>query len=244
MIEIDVHEPHEMVQLLRPIGNAQVTTLNTDGWPDYRWRTHDNRIKMVERKTWGELCSNPDRIEEQLLRHLTKHPSAELIFLLEGIAVQSDLDTLQELKQTKSGVWVKGYRHSKAASPRRIFPLLYRFSEYMQVVQTTTLTETALMLCAMYESDQKDNHETFKRNIKLVEFNTDPRVTSLMGSAPGLGNKRATDIIAATGTFWNFASAGFVGDVAIKDWRELTKIAGIGETTVRNVLRGYGRPDV
>jgi DNA uptake protein ComE-like DNA-binding protein len=96
----------------------------------------------------------------------------------------------------------------------------------------------------MYESDQKETHDTFKRHIKQVSFNTDNRVLTLMGSSPGLGDKRATDIINYCGTPWNFFSAGWTNQPAIQDWKEVTKIPGIGEVTVRNALRNLGRPDV
>jgi hypothetical protein len=245
MLEIDVNEPHEMALLLNPIGDLHILAaqpLNAQGWPDYRWKTHDNNYKMVERKTWPELLANPDAVEEQLHRHLTKHPSVELIFMLEGVPVQADIGT-NVLKPTQSGVWVKnGFRSSTRL--KRIYSLLYRFSEYMRVVQTTSIVETGILLCAMYESDQKDDHATFKRHIKQVTFNTDSRVLTLMGSSPGLGDKRATDIVNYCGTPWNFFSAGWNNPPAIKDWREVTKIAGIGEVTVRNVLRNLGRPDV
>jgi hypothetical protein len=245
VLEIDVNEPHEITLLLQPIGDVNIKPaqpLNAQGYADYRWFKHDGKQVQVERKTWPELLANPDAVEEQLHRHLTKHSSVELVFMLEGVPVQADIGT-NVLKPSKSGVWVKhGYRSSTRL--KRVYSLLYRFSEYMRVVQTTSLVESGIMLCSMYESDQKAEHTTFNRHIKQVQFNTDNRVLTLMGSSPGLGDRRATDIIEHCGTPWNFFSAGWTNSPAIKDWREVTQLKGIGEPLIKSVLRNIGRPDV
>lgn len=242
-LEIDSNEPLEMVTQLSPvIPVLPRQTLNVDGWADYRWQGCDNIWRHCERKTWGEFLANPDRIEEQLHRHLTKQPNARLVFLLEGVPTQGQVG-VHLVRPARSGVWVKEKRASMTRLSR-VYSMLYQFSNYMQVVQTTSIVESGTMLAALFKADQKDNHETFKRHIKQVEFHADPRVTSLMGIASGLGDKRATDIIALTGTPWNFLSAGYCEHMAIRDWREVTKIKGIGETVVRNVLRAIGRPDV
>lgn len=240
---MDSNEPLEMIQLLLPTGCLMpAQPLNANGYADYRWKKFDGTYKMVERKTWGEFLANPDKVEEQLHRHLTKQPQIELVFMLEGVAMQGTATTHQ-LKPTRSGVWIKDKFASKTRLSR-VYPMLYKFSEYMQVVQTTSIIESGIMLSSMYNSDQKEKHETFNRHIKQVTFNSDPRVLTLMGSTSGLGDKRATDIIAHVGTPWNFFSAGFCSDSVFKSWKDLARLPGIGESTIRNALRHIGRPDV
>lgn len=242
-LEMDSNEPLEMVQLLVPCGSLMpAQPLNANGFADYRWQKYDGTFKMVERKTWGEFLANPDKVEEQLLRHLTKQPQVELVFMLEGVVMQGSVST-HTLKPTKSGVWIKN-KFSSGTRLSRVYSMLYRFSQFMQVVQTTSIIESGIMLTSMYNSDQKENHETFNRNIKLVTFAPDPRVATLMGASNGLGDRRATDIIAAVGTPWNFFSAGWCEHSVFKTWKELTKLPGIGETTIKNALKHIGRPDV
>lgn len=242
-LEIDSNEPREMVTMLAP--TAQILSnqpLNANGWADYRWKNSSGKYVMVERKTWGEFLANPDRVEEQLQRHLTKNPNVDLVFMLEGVAVQGEIGT-HILRPTKSGVWVQEKRRS-ATYMSRVYSLLYQFADYMKVVQTSSIVESGILLASMYKSDQKATHATFNRNIKKVTFHPDPRVAVLMGSCSGLGDKRATDIIGVAGTPWNFFSAGYCDDSPINDWREFTKLKGISDATIQTALRNIGRPDV
>ena len=243
MLEIDSNEPPMMFAYTVPVlgTNVTQTSLNNNGWADYRWPLPDDTFKHCERKTWGELLANTDKVEEQLYRHLTKQPQSPLVFMLEGMAVSGELRT-QLLSSTKSGIYVR----SKGSSIRlkRIYSWLYQIGKYCEVVCTSGLEESATMLVAMYESDQKTEHSVLNRYIKQVTFNPNPQVTTLMGASSGIGEARAESLIKHSSTAWNVWSAGWHGIPAINTWEELTKIEGLGPTIVRNMLRGIGRPDV
>ena len=242
VFEIDVNEPNEILPLIFPvIQDAIQQPLNVMGYADYKWTRSDRTVVHVERKTWPELLADCDRVEEQLQRHLNKNPNARLVFMLEGIIKQNEMGTVV-LRETNNGLFVKGHRYSTRLS--RIFPWLYEISNYCQVIQTTSLQESASCLVAMYKHDQKPNHDTLRRHIKQVNFNTDPRVTMLMGTHAGLGDKRATALINKFGTPFNIWTAGYRKEPIVPSVGELTSVDGIGPTIVRNMLQSIGRDDV
>lgn len=240
---IDTNEPREVYATLNITGSpVSLTPLNSDGYADYRWRTVDGRVKQIERKTWGELLSNPDKVEEQLLRHLSKHPSVELVFLLEGLAEQNTRGGSTVINKQKNGYFTKG--HDYTARLSGIYAWLYEVSKYCQIIQTPSLDDTIIALHAMYKGDQKESHQTFHRHIKQLDFNPDPRVMTLMGIANGFGDVRATALIKNFISPWNIMSAGFCEHSVVKNKYDLTKVHGVGKTIVDNVLRNFGRPDV
>ena len=243
MLQVDVNEPiSDIVPLLGQTGiPLDITPLNVNGYADYRWTKWDGKSKQVERKTWGEILTNPDHIEEQLLRHLTKNPDTELVFMVEGMAQQSAVGSVL-IRPSRQGIFVKD--HTYSTRMKRVYSLLYAASKYVEIMYTTTIIESATCLVAMYEYDQKETHETFNRHIKQTSFTPDARVTTLMGMSSGLGDKRATALIREFGTPWAIISAGWHGEPQIPSIEGLTIVEGIGMGIVGNLLRGIGRPDV
>jgi len=239
---IDTNEPVGVFAAVKPVlDNVRVTSLNVDGYADYKWDTANGKTKQCERKTWGELLSNLDKVEEQLQRHLTKHPQIELVFMLEGIVHQTNTGT-QVLNKQSNGFVTKGMEYRSRLSG--IFAWLYEIGKYCEVIQTTSLQESCVALCSLYNADQKLNHNTLHRHIKQLNFNTDPRITTLMGVSPGLGEVRAGALINQFSTPWNILSAGWKGEPVVKNKYDLTIVNGIGKTLVDNVLRNFGRPDI
>ena len=240
---IDTNEPHEILPpLVQTITHAQLFPLNVNGYADYRWTKVDGTMRQVERKTWGEILANPDKVEEQLQRHLTKNEDIDLVFMLEGMAIQTEMG-VYGLKPTNNGrMFVPGHRYSTRLA--RVYSLLFALTDYCTVFQTSGLNESATLLVSMYNHDQKTDHHTLKRHIKQVDFNPDSRITTLMGATPGLGDKRATSLINAFGTPWNIWSAGFKQQPVIQDLSMLTQVDGIGNGIVTNIMRSIGRPDV
>lgn len=240
---IDTNEPKDVFTACKPvIPNLRIAPLNSDGYADYRWRTQDGKIKQVERKTWGELLSNTDKVEEQLHRHISKHPSVDLVFLLEGLVEQTPSGGSRTLHKQRNGYVTKGRDYRSSLSG--IYAWLYEVEQYCQVIQTGSLAESSVALCAMYNHDQKDHHTTFKRHIKQLDFHPNPRVVTLMGISPGLGNVRASALIDKFITPWNVVTAGWYGEPALKSKNDLTVVHGIGKGLVDSVLRNFGRPDV
>lgn len=240
---IDVNEPHEILPpLIQSIQDAQLYPLNSQGFGDYRWKKYNNSYRMVERKTWGEILANPDKVEEQLQRHLTKNPDIELVFMLEGMVSQTEIGAVVLKQTTNKGLYVPGHRYSTRLS--RIYSFLFGLTDYCTVFQTSGLIESACLLVAMYNHDQKEEHGLLKRHIKQIEFNPDVRVTTLMGATPGLGDKRASSLVNVAGTPWNVWSAGYCEHSVLKDKYTLTGVEGIGKGILDNMYRSIGRPDV
>lgn len=238
----DVNEPPEMFTLIQPvIQNVQVIPLNSDGYADYRWTTYEGKVKQVERKTWGELLGNVDKVEEQLSRHLTKHPQIELVFLLEGLVEQTSNGS-RLLHKQKNGFVTKG--RELRTRLNGVYSWLYQIGKYCEIIQTPSLVESATAICAMYKADQKNEHSTLHRTIKQLNYHPDPRVVTLMGISPGLGEIRASALINQFISPWNVVSAGWVGEPVVKNKYDLTVVNGIGKVLVDNVLRNFGRPDV
>lgn len=237
----DVNEPHEMIPLLAQVVPINVKPLNVQGFADYKWTKHDGKERQVERKTWGELLSNVEHVEEQLQRHLTKNPNIELVFLLEGMVVQGELGTTTLTSTNNNRIYTLGHRY--AARLSGIYSWLFEISNYLTVVQTTSLRESGIALTSMYTHDQKDVHTTLQRHIKQVASNPNPMVTTLMGASQGLGDKRASQLIEYAGTPWNIWSAGFCEHSVYKDKYDFTKLDGIGRGIMDNIYRQLGRPD-
>ena len=242
MLLIDTNEPiSDIVPLIGQSVELGIQPLNVQHYADYMWTKHDGTRKQVERKTWPELLSNPDHIEEQLLRHLNNNPTIELVFMLEGMVQQGEIGTYT-IRNSRSGVWAKD--HTYGVRLKRVYSLLYAASKYVEIMHTSSIVESATCLVAMYEYDQKATHETFNRHIKQSTFSPDPRITTLMGMGSGLGDKRATALINEFGTPWNIISAGWNDKPVVPSVEALTIVEGIGMGIVTNLLRGIGRPDV
>ena len=241
-LQIDTNEPKDMFVFAKQVVEARITPLNSDGYADYRWRCADGKtIKQVERKTWGELLADTDKVEEQLHRHLSKHPSVELIFLLEGM-VEQTTNGSRVLNKQRNGFVSKGREYRTRLSG--IYSWLYEIGKYCEVIQTHSLNESSIAIVGMYQHDQKDRHTTLHRHIKSITFHPDPRVVTLMGMAPGVGEVRASALVNKYITPWNILSAGFHGEIVVKDKYDLTQVPGIGKVLVDNMLRAIGRPDV
>ena len=241
MFEIDVNEPKELIPLMSTVVPTTVQPLNVQGYADYRWTKYDGKQRQVERKTWGELLANVEHVEEQLQRHLTKNPDIELVFMLEGMAIQGELGTVTLNPTTNGRIYTLGRRY--AARLNGIYSWLFEVSNFLTVIQTTGLRESSIALASMFTHDQKPSHSTFKRHIKQVAVSPNPMVTTLMGASQGLGDKRATQLISYAGTPWNIWSAGYCEHSLYKDKYEFTKLDGIGNGVLDNVYRTIGRPD-
>jgi len=230
---IDVHEPELMKSLLGPVGFSQYH-LNSDGYADYFWQKWDNSERHVERKTWTEL-SSLDKVEEQIHRHLTKQPDAQLTWLLEGVATPSD-HGYQTYKETHSKGRTLFVPTSGGRRPMKmIHAWLYGIGKFVEIHYTSSLYSTANLLTAMYQADQKEQHSTLHRYYQKVDWHPNPQVSKLIAIADGIGEKRAEALIERFGTVWN---------VLRESPAMLSTVEGIGMNTAKKVLRKAGRPDV
>src|SRR3990167_10961304 len=223
-----------MLSYLRPVDCA-VEPLNDQGYADYKWQDYADQPVHVERKTWSELVGSLDHVENQLFKHLKTQPEARLVFLLEGVATPEPLGTA--LWKEAGRYFVKTY--SSQLPIQLTYAWLYQVGKYLEVVQTANLRGTAIMLGALYKSDQKETHTTFNRYLQEPNFHPNPQVAMLMGllkaADVSVGEVKAVALINQFGTVYNV--------VAAKP-EQLTLVEGIGMKTAKALLRKLGRPDV
>lgn len=241
VFEADSNEPAS--QLLSLIGPAlnndiKISALNVNGWADYRWQKLDGTWVNAERKTWGELLANVDAVEDQMRRHLADQPKAVQVFVLEGWVEESMLGT-HVIQQVTRGNGNTLYGKGRASGTRlnRVYSWLYAASQHVNVLQTGSFEQTCQLLVQMYKQDQKEDSQKkiFQRYYKQTNWHPDPQVLKLIGIEPGLGEVRATALIARFSTVWNVLSA---------TPKELTQVPGIGMTIANKLLSGVGRSDV
>ena len=233
MITIDIHEPAQAQSIISQAVPCTVEDLNTKGWADYRWQDYKGEYIHVERKTWGELLTDLNHVEDQLRRHINDKPDARLIFLLEGMVVPAAYGTTIIKPTNRDNVFVKG--HGSSIRLGLVYPWLYQVEKFVEIYTTPNYEATCIALVAFYKGDQKEKHETLHRHIKKMEFHVNPQVVSLMGLLPNIGPKRAEALIDRFITVWNVVSVSP---------EELSQVDGIGKTLSKTILRQVGRTDV
>jgi len=236
-LEVDQHEPIQLVNLILQAAPAEVKPLNSQGYADYRWMAPDSVIMQIERKTWGDLLSDLGSIENQLLRQLDAHKDHTLVLLVEGIVVPSDslLGGTAVLKKAKGQGRIYYQSSQSKVSVSALYAWLYQVSKYMEVYQTSDILGTAKAIVAFYKSDQKEGHRTFTRHLKEVTFHPNPQVTSLMGMLPGLGPIKGEALIARFGTVWEILNS---------TPEKLAEVYGVGTKEATRWLRLIGRSDI
>ena len=235
-LRIDVHEPLQAQPLLAPIVPCQVESLNDKGYADYLWAGVVGE-QQAERKTWFEILSGMDSVEDQLRRERQAHPKVRLMLIIEGVATPAMVgsEVFNETTKGKRHLFYSG--KSFALPMQAVYAWLYQVEKYMEVYFTPNYVSTLKMLVAFYKADQKGEHSTFQRYLKDMDFHPNPMVQRLMGLGGnlGIGPTRALALIERFGTSWNVISASP---------QELASVDGIGLKTAQQFLRGVGRPDV
>ena len=233
-IHIDIHEPHQLAStLIESTGiPVKIAAYNELLMADYHWVTCNGETVHCERKQWSEILGNMSGVEDQLRRHLTNQPHSRLIFLIEGLLTPNHIGT-QILKATsKPNVYVTG--HSSTIRYSQVAAWLYQIQEYVEVIQTPNYEGTAMAIVAMYKGDQKEEHDTFQRYYKKLDWVPNPRVQQLMGLIPNLGPERAKALIERYVTVWAVMNASS---------KELATVPGIGKVLSKQILQKIGRPD-
>lgn len=237
-LQIDAHEPLEMVDLISQSVEVDFRDLNTTHLADYRWEVAGGgHPKHIERKTWRDLLSDLSSVENQLMRQLRTHEDHDLALLIEGVIVPDKglLGGTAILLPSKDSdrIW---YRSNQSkVHMQALFAWIYQVSKFIEVYQTPNLVSTARALVAFYKSDQKEDHQTFSRHLKEMTFHPNAQVTSLMGLLPGLGPIKGEALIAHFSTVW---------EVLNSTPEKLAQVHGIGIKESTRWLRLVGRPDV
>ena len=235
MIIADVHEPPEFYKYLNGVVDTERRDLNSRGYADYYWHGVGGREVQIERKQWGELLSGLDSIENQLRNHLQRRPECTTGLLVEGLVCGSPTGTVILRGTSKNNIYVPGYESGIRLT--QVYAWLYQVSNYIQIYFTSGYFETCQALLSFYRGDQKpeDNHTTFKRTFKKIQYTVDPRVTQFMGAFPNIGEKRAIALVRKFGTLVNLVVAGV---------DEVQEVDGMGPKLATTLLRQAGRLDV
>lgn len=236
-IKVDTHEPTRAYQLMQQAIPCSVGNINDQGWADYLWMDYDGIDVHWERKQWGELVSGLDSVEVQLREEKARHPDARLGLIVEGVAEPSFLGTqlYRRGDARKKGMYYADREQTTRYS--QIQAWLYQVGKHMEVMHTHSLEGTVQALVAMYNSDQKSDHLTFRRHLRPIHWNPNPQVEMLMsiGRNAGIGEAKAKEIIAQYGTVWNVMSS--TPEV-------LAQNKGVGMHLATRLLRKIGRTDV
>ena len=248
MILLDVFEPDDIKLLISQVTEVSQVSLNTLGYADYQWASHDGRIIQVERKQMDEILGGLDHVEEQLRREFVK--TDETILVIEGSCepVQDIFPMTRSWKMAKSRK-VMIPHHNYKLSYAGLQAWLYQIAQVgIHSFHTMDSQCTARAICAWYNSDQKEEHSTFKRYIKdrvvmprgrdkenPEPFN--PHILNLMSiKGGGIGEVIAKALIAKYGTYWAVVSQEM-------DMLAETRIGQkrFGEVAAKKLLRSIGR---
>lgn len=230
LIKVDVHEPGEIIR-----GIAQTKTpfevgpWNVQKHSDFHWWSAQGEQVEIERKQWGEITGDLDRVELQLQTHLLTFPDARHVLLLEGGIIQTPTGS-QVL--VSAGKWMRSGRESRRPL-NSLYSWLYNISRWFEIIPTANIQASAVAIVTMYNSDGKAEHDTLRRNIKKLDFDPDPFITQLMGAFPGVGQKVATEIARKFDSLYEVVNA---------TPGELYRIEGFGKTMIQRILKGVGSP--
>ena len=228
---IDIHEPKLIVDLLKQsIPDVYVTSLNTDMKADYYWMGVDGHTIQIERKQWGELVGEFDRIEEIIRKYMDN--SDEMYLLMEGVArpTQIGVEALEIYgkKIVKSHIFKRRYSE--------VMSWLWQLDKSgITVFNTFDEASTAIAISAFYKNSMKLEHTTLQRYIKHKNqaWHPNPHVQNLIDVfGANIGPVRAEAAVRAFGTYWN---------VINQNIDSLSCVEGWGSKTAEQLLRAIGR---
>src|SRR5437773_2904067 len=187
-LKVDNHEPVQaLAYIQQAVPEASLQPLNDNGWADYWWPDHTEKPVQAERKTWTDLTSGLDSIEYQLRQQMKAHPEARLMLIVEGVALPSMVGTVvyQQSKGAKRDVFYASREQQTRFS--MIMAWLYQVEKFIEVYFTADLKATCQALVAFYQADQKENHQTFERYLRVADFHPNPQVEAMMAIGRGVG---------------------------------------------------------
>src|SRR5439155_22158250 len=219
------------------VPTAALASLNDADWAAYWWLDRTEKPVQAERKTWSDLTSGLDIIEYQLRQQMKAHPEARRMLIVEGVALPSMMGTVvyQQSKGSKRDVFYASREQQTRFS--MIMAWLYQVEKFIEVYFTADLRATCQALVAFYQADQKENHQTFERYLRVADWHANPQVEAMMaiGRGVGIGPAKAEALIKRFGTIWAVLSAR-------PD--QLQQVAGLGRTNSLRLLRKVGRLDL
>lgn len=239
VIDIDIHEPMEIVRMVDAVVGATVIDLNTTQWADYRY-TGSGGYYHWERKTAYDLTGTND-IEDQLRGQLQAHPDAHHRLVIEGVFEPAPSGLLVYRRALGKNIFTGGIVGKQPGLFKKVAGWVYEVQKYTEVYFTASMASTAALICEAYSLDQEpeDEHTTFKRHFKKSTWHPNKQVMRLMGLSWGdqtIGVVTAERAIEAFGTVWNFINA---------DPREIGgRVRGLSKEGAASFLNHIGRMDV
>ncbi|KKL76362.1 hypothetical protein LCGC14_2045660 [marine sediment metagenome] len=229
---MDNHEPASMYSMLDQAMTLTMTGLNDQLFADYLWNGGEGP-SQAERKTITDLLGGTDPIEDQLRRQKAAHPDIRLMLIVEGIATPTPTGTTTWYESRTNKRIMHAGREFKLPL-QSIYAWKYQVSKFLEVYFAPNMVCTARMLTAFYKSDQKAEHTTFERYLKVMDWHPNPQVQGLINIGSGIGEVRAKALIDKFGTVWHVLKASPA---------ELSVVEGIGIRTAQQLLRRVGRTD-
>ena len=230
----DNHEPSAMFDMLSQSVPSTMLGLNDQGYADYLWPGIEGP-SQAERKTVNDLLGvdSLTHIADQLRRQKQAHPEVRLMLIVEGIVTPTPTGTTTWYESRTNKRIMHSGREFKLPS-QAVYAWTYQVSRFLEVYFAPNMVCTARMLVAFYKSDQKEDHATFRRYLKPIDWHPNPQVQGLISLGSGIGTVRAEALIARFGTCWHVLSA---------TPQELATVDGIGIRIAQQFLRRIGRTD-
>lgn len=210
-IYCDIHEPRDMSMFLHKTCNPITMNNEPSGLADYWWNIQlkgQLGIAMWERKKANELLMTIGRkLDTQLIKYRTSHPTALVGVLQEGLILPTQDGRCQgySIRNGRNGV--------KILVPLRPSTMQYaayrayinaRMLEGIPFIITTNLEDTALTMAAMLYNSVSNhdglNHFT-STNVPKEMLKKFPLIRQLM-SINGIGVATASDLLNDYGTPW------------------------------------------
>lgn len=245
ILQVDEHEPADIIRLLEPALDLDVGPRNSNGEPDYGYTgsecyCHQVSEYFIERKTFSDLIGGIEEVEEQLQGYLLKwQGSKHLRLIIEGVIEPAFKGVYVYTKDNGRNNFKAGLRGDRQQEFKKIYSWLQQVGKYWEIVWTPSHSATAGAITAYYWGDQEDeeSHLTFKRMFKHLDYRVNPQAQRIMGAAGNVpfGPVRAESVAKHFGTPIRAFKA------TVDEW---TAIPGIGRKTAVDYLRGLGRGDV
>lgn len=247
MIQVDIHEPLEVVRLIEPAHDVDQIALNEQGWADYKWSGEsliDSPIGDYhhERKLWSDLATDLDSVEDLLHRQHKAHPQAKHRLIVEGGGIEpAPRGVIVYTRRQAQNIMIGRQLGTQPGLYKKVMGWVAECSRYMEIYFSASHAATAALLCELYEHDQKTEEErkTFQRYSKPMNWNPNPQVQMMLGLATGdtgLGPVLVERIIKEYGSVWNAIHA------TPADWGN--KIKGVSANTAITFMRRMGRGDI
>ena len=227
----------EVSALLKQVfAYAERTSLNRNGFADYLFEDWAGEKEQFERKQVGEILSDMNGVEYQLLKELEVVRRTNLI--VEGIITPDGRGGCQTWMQTSNGrIMRPGHRFS--ANYSRFESFLWGLSEAGVVVwRTNNQYATADAIAMRAKAVLRRDHNTLARHLKQrPDFHPDKRVQTLMGfvSESGdvkIGPDKAEAMINVFGSIIDILNsspeliAEFVPGIGVQSAAALLRAAG------------------